>query len=109
MVTVTPLERAVGFAVSEKTYDLLNFTEQLMVDLKIEGFEDITIAQLFGWDARMVVKTMRSIRTKLAMSELKFHLEMKVYYKENQTTQLDESVFKDSFTTQNLMEGTRAE
>lgn len=104
-VVVTPLQRVVGFHVSEKTYDLLSLEEQVLVDMKIEGFENVSLAQLFGVKPRAIKQMFDVIRTKLATSELLFHLEMKSYYKEQSTPQLDETVLKDSFTVQNIWSG----
>ena len=95
---VTPLQRVVGFHVSEQTYDLLDFTEQVVLDLMIEGWQNIDIAQLLGIRETKVKQIMIVIRAKLAGSMLYHHLEMKTYYKEQTRPQLDETKLKDTFT-----------
>lgn len=101
---VTPLERAVGFYVSEQVYDLLTFSEQVMVDMRIEGFNDLDIATIFGIRLGDVQRVFQLIRTKLAGSALTFHIEMKQYYREQTTKVMDETELADGFITENLFE-----
>lgn len=102
-ITVTPLERTVGFYVAEKTYDRLTFIEQIVVDLKIEGFDNQDIGGLLGIKPAAIKRILDLIRVKLAKSELTYQIELKQYYREQSQTVLDENELKDSFTTQNLM------
>ena len=74
---VTPLQRVLGFNVSEKVYDRLEFNEQLIVDLLIQGYANHEIATVFGVASSRIKEIVHRIRFKLADSELTFHLEMK--------------------------------
>lgn len=109
-VLVTPLQRVVGFHVSEKTYDLLELNEQVLIDLLIEGYKNIDIACVLGVDVNAITRMMQRIRLKLADSELRFHLEMKAYYKESTVPVLDPAeVSADDYQFQSLLGGKRHE
>ena len=103
-VILTPLERVVCFSVSEQTYDRLTFVEQLIVDLKIEGYMNIDIAGLLGVRPVDIKHSLDQIRIKLAKSELQFHLEVKQHYRETTRPVLDESELGTDFNTQNILQ-----
>lgn len=100
---ITPLQRAVGFHVSEHTYDKLGELEQIIVDLRIEGYTNVDIAGLLGVRPVDIKHSMEIIRTKLAKSELHYHLQMRLYYKENREMVLDDTAFADGFGFQHML------
>lgn len=101
MIFETPLEKVVGFHVSEQTYDRLALTEQVVVDLKIEGFPNTEIAALLGCRPTDINRILRMIQHKLAKSELRFHLDVKTYMQSQKEIVLDETELVD-FGMQNL-------
>jgi hypothetical protein len=103
-VFATPLERAVGFYISERTYDLLTISEQIIIDMLIIGYDLVLVSQLLGIRPRELNQVLVLIRTKLAVSELKFHLDMKVFYKETQEYHIDEKAFGEGFGFDDLLE-----
>lgn len=82
----TPLQRVLGFEVAEETYDLLDFREQLILDLRIEGWSQEEIGDILGLSQGWVSIIFKRIRFKLATSELRRTLEVRAYYKETHTT-----------------------
>jgi hypothetical protein len=102
-IMITPLQRAVGFHVSELTYDKLDWLEQIVLDLKIEGFTNVDIAGLIGKRPVDIKHIMEVIRTKLANSELRFHLEMRAFYKDQSVQVVDEGDLSDAFSVQNML------
>ena len=99
----TPLERVVGFPVAEKTYDLLNIQEQLILDLLIQQWNLQDIAIEVGIKPRDMPKRLRIIRMKLADSELHFALEVKRFHREQRSIVVDETDFSEGYTTQDLL------
>lgn len=79
----TPLQRVLGFEAAEETYDLLDFREQLIVDLRIEGWSQHEIGEALGLSQGWVSIIFRRIRFKLADSNLRQTLEIRQHYKEN--------------------------
>ena len=73
----TPLEKILGFDVSEEIYDMLDFDEQLMIDLLIVGWSQANIALLLGTKQPNINKSVRRIRFKLGDSKLRQHLEIR--------------------------------
>lgn len=78
----TPLEKVIGFQAAEETYDLLNWREQLIVDLLIVGWNQPEIAQVFGVSQPSISSAVRRIRLKLANSKLKIVLDARTVFKE---------------------------
>lgn len=99
----TPLEKVVGFSVSEKTYDKLSLSEQIVLDLKIEGITNRDIAMLLGVRPDDIVRMLTIIRTKLVNSELQFHLEIKTHYQKQKEIVLDEATFHDGYIIQDVL------
>lgn len=81
--TMTPLEQVVGFKVAEETYDLLNFREQLIVDLLCAGLNQAQIGQIFEVSQPSISASVRRIRVKLALSRFKVILDAREYYRGN--------------------------
>ena len=79
----TPLQRLLGFEAAEETYDLLDFREQLIIDLRIEGWSQHEIGEALGLSQGWVSIIFKRIRFKLAESNLRRTLEIRQYYKEN--------------------------
>lgn len=78
----TPLQRVLGFEAAEETYDLLDFREQLILDLRIEGWSQHEIGEALGLSQGWVSIIFRRIRFKLADSNLRRTLELRQHYKE---------------------------
>lgn len=79
--TITPLEAAVGFDVAEDAYDLLNFREQLIVDLLCAGYTHAQIGRVFNVSQPSISSSVRRIRFKLAESKLRLVLDLRVHYR----------------------------
>lgn len=79
---ITPLEQAVGFRVSEQTYDLLDVREQLVIDLLCAGWTQADIGFLFGASQPAIAACVRRIRFKLAETTLKLVLTARMHYRE---------------------------
>lgn len=79
----TPLERIVGFPVSEELYDMLELYEQIILDLKIMGVTEQNIAEVLGISQSTVNVIFRRVRVKLADSKLRLILETRQYYRES--------------------------
>lgn len=86
---MTPLQRIVGFDVAEETYDGLPFLTQIILDLKIEGYNDSDIARVLGMPRVTVIDTFRRARSFLANSKMKLVLETRVYYRETHASVMD--------------------
>ena len=78
----TPLERVVGFKCAETTYDLLNFREQLIIDLLATEWTQTQIASIFEVSQPSIAASIRRIRFKLADSELRLTLDLRQNYRE---------------------------
>lgn len=78
----TPLQQILGFEAAEETYDLLDFREQLIVDLRIAGWSQHEIGEVLGLSQGWVSIIFKRIRFKLAESNLRQTLEIRQYYKE---------------------------
>lgn len=78
----TPLQGVLGFDAAEETYDLLDFREQLIIDLRIAGWSQHEIGEALGLSQGWVSIIFRRIRYKLADSNFKRTLEIRQYYKE---------------------------
>jgi len=88
-LSMTPLQKLLGFDVAEEMYDQLPLTVQLILDLKIEGYNDSDIARALGMPRVTVIDMFRRSRHTLLRSKLKLILETRVYYRETHTTVLD--------------------
>lgn len=78
----TPLQSVLGFEAAEKTYDLLDLREQLIVDLRIAGWSQHEIGEALGLSQGWVSIIFKRIRFKLAESNLRQTLEIRAHYKE---------------------------
>ena len=78
----TPLERIVGFPISEELYDLLELDEQVLLDLKIMEIPEHDIARVMGVSQTTVNTLSHRIRFKLADSKLRLILETRQHYRE---------------------------
>lgn len=78
----TPLEAVLGFAAAEETYDLLDFREQLIIDLRIAGWSQNDIGIALGLSQGWVSIIFQRIRVKLAESTLRQTLEIRQHYRE---------------------------
>jgi len=87
----TPLQRLVGFEVAEETYDMLPFTAQIILDLKIEGWNDSDIARALNIPRVTCIDIFRRARYFLADSNMKKVLESRVYYREAHSSVLDDT------------------
>lgn len=87
---MTPLQRVVGFDVAEETYDLLPLTAQIILDLKIEGYNDSDIARVLGIPRVTAIDMFRRARSLLAESKMKMVLESRVYYRETHYSVVDD-------------------
>ena len=79
---ILPLERVVGFAVAEATYDLLNLREQLIIDLLAAEWTQTQIAQLFCVSQPSIASSVRRIRFKLADKQLRMVLDARMHFRE---------------------------
>ena len=79
----TPLERVVGFPIAEELYDLLELTEQTLLDLKIMEVPEHDIAKVLGVSQTTVNTMSHRIRIKLADSKLRLILEARQHYRES--------------------------
>lgn len=79
---ITPLEKVVGFNVAEETYDLLNFREQLILDMLCAGFTHAEIGNVFDVSQPSISSSVRRLRFKLADSKLKMVLDARMVYRE---------------------------
>lgn len=82
IVNKTPLQRIVGFEVAEELYDRLELYEQLILDLRIEGWVETDIAKALNISQSWVNILMHRARYKLADSKLRTILEDRQSYKE---------------------------
>ncbi len=82
----TPLQKLLGFEAAEETYDLLDFREQLIVDLRIEGWTHEDIGHALGLSQGWVSIIFKRIRFKLAESNLRRTLEIRQHYKETHSS-----------------------
>ena len=79
---ITPLEKVVGFNVAEETYDLLNFREQLILDLLCAGFTHAEIGDIFDVSQPSISSSVRRLRFKLADGKLQMVLQARELYRE---------------------------
>lgn len=82
----TPLQNLLGFDVAEEVYDQLPFLVQIILDLKIEGWNDSDIARGLGMPRVTVIDTFRRARHTLIKSKLKLVLDTRVYYRETHSS-----------------------
>jgi len=94
------MQRILGFEAAEETYDLLDFMEQLIIDLRIEGWTQEDIGEALGFSQGWISIIFKRIRYKLAESNLKRTLEMRQHYREI-TPQVSESNGQDEFDNTN--------
>lgn len=87
---MTPLQKVVGFEVAEEVYDGLPLTAQLILDMKIEGWNDSDIARTLDMPRVTMIDTFRRARYYLANSKLKLILDTRIYYKETHTSVIDD-------------------
>lgn len=80
--SATPLQKVLGFDAAEETYDLLDFREQLIVDLRIAGWSQQEIGDVLGLSQGWISIIFRRIRFKLADSNLRQTLEIRQHYRE---------------------------
>lgn len=83
--SATPLQKILGFEAAEETYDLLDFREQLIVDLRIAGWSQHEIGEVLGLSQGWVSIIFKRIRYKLAESNFRQTLEIRAHYKEIHT------------------------
>lgn len=83
----TPLQRVVGFDVAEEIYDQLPLIPQLILDLKIEGWNDTDISRALGMPRVTLIDTFR--RSRYALAKLKMVLEVRIHYRETHTSVMD--------------------
>ena len=102
----TPLQRLVGFEVAEETYDMLPFTAQIILDLKIEGWNDSDIARALGIPRVTCIDTFRRARYFLANSNIKRILETRVFYRETHSSVIDDSGPMDGWISNTTQFGT---
>lgn len=81
---MSPLEQIVGFRFSEDIYDHLHLTDQLILDLMIEGWQQNDIADLFCVHKSWITKRLQRIRPYLANTELKRLLELRAEMKDGE-------------------------
>lgn len=89
-IPMTPLERLIGFRFSEDIYDHLDITDQVMLDLMLEGWQQNDIAELFCVNKSWITKRLQRIRPYLASTELKRILQLRQDMREGQHTRLAE-------------------
>lgn len=87
---MTPLQRTVGFDVAEELYDMLPIKAQLILDLKIEGYNDGEIAMALEIPRTTVIYIFRKARYSLLSSKLKLILDTRLYYKETHISVMEE-------------------
>lgn len=92
-LSITPLQRVLGFDVAEEIYDELPFMAQIIIDLKIEGYTDSDIARCLNMPRTTVVDTFRRARNSVAMQKMKLVLETRVHYMETHRSIADTSIF----------------
>lgn len=80
-VSITPLEKVVGFKVAERTYDQLTLREQIIIDLLVLGYNQADIAQLYRVTQPSINTAVRRIRITLADSELKMILDAREHFR----------------------------
>jgi hypothetical protein len=80
--SLTPLQALVGVIAAEQDYDLLDFHEQLILDLLLDDWSQADIAFVLGISQSWVSIKFRQIRFKLAGSVLKRTLEIRMHYKD---------------------------
>lgn len=85
-INKTPLERILGSDVAEEAYDRLTMTEQIIVDLVVEGWHQKDIADVLSISQPTVSVSIRRISYKLADSKLKKMLEVRQQYRDNQNS-----------------------
>ena len=78
----TPLQRVVGFEVSEEVYDMLPLLAQLILDCKIAGFTEQDTALALGVAQSTVNDTFKKARWVLLKSKLHLILETRQDYRE---------------------------
>lgn len=78
---MSPLERMVGFRFSEDIYDHLQLTDQIIIDLLLEGWMQYEIADLFCVNKSWISRRLHAIRAYLADTEMRRHLELRAEMK----------------------------
>lgn len=78
----TPLQKILGIEAAEKDYDLLEFREQLIIDLMICGYTQEEIGTVLGLSQGWISIIFRRIRFKLADSHLHRQLELRQHMRE---------------------------
>lgn len=79
----TPLQKIVGFNISEEIYDQLPLVSQTIIDLKIEGYTYHEIADVLDLPYTTVYDMF--MRSRYHLAKLKLVLETRQYYKETHT------------------------
>jgi DNA-binding NarL/FixJ family response regulator len=97
----TPLQRVLGFEAAEDTYDLLDFREQLIIDLRIEGWSQHEIGAALGLSQGWVSIIFRRIRFKLADSNLRRTLDTRQFYRETHYQVMEPSYEQDDASITN--------
>ena len=87
---MSPLERIIGFQFSEDIYDHLDITDQVLLDLLIEGWQQNDIADLFCVHKSWITKRLQRIRPYLADTELRRILQLRSEMKDGVHTRLEE-------------------
>lgn len=81
---MSPLEKIIGFQFSEDIYDHLDLTDQITLDLLIEGWQQNDIADLFNVHKSWITKRLQRIRPYLANTELRRILELRAEMKDGE-------------------------
>lgn len=89
-IPMTPMERLIGFRFSEDIYDHLQLTDQLIIDLMLEGWQQNDIAELFCVNKSWITKRLQRIRVYLASTELYRILELRAEMKNGEHARLVE-------------------
>ncbi len=78
----TPLQRIIGSLAAEADYDLLDFREQLIIDLLLDDWTQTDIGFVMGVSQGWVSICFHRIRFKMAKSYLRRTLEIRSHYKD---------------------------
>jgi len=83
-IPMSPLEKIVGFRFGEDIYDHLELTDQVILDLIIEGWQQNDIAELFCVHKSWITKRLQRIRPYLASTELDRILRLRAEMKDGE-------------------------
>lgn len=83
-IPMSPLERIMGFRFSEDLYDQLDITDQIILDMMIEGWQQKDIADLLCVHKSWITIRLHRMRAELANSELHRHLLLRAEMKDGE-------------------------